>query len=179
MNLPYNVVRRLLWVVCIIYFVVVFFAAQYVAGRSLSGARTVVTNSFLANHQLQPTDLAPGDQAQLVGHYLRDNISKGGTITANMVTSNPLYTRLPNTLAAIITVPRQRIARLGIDAKSEVQICRGEDVLVEKAEVAAVECGETDCSVVLSLPQMKGQEVDPKILSTAAITLLKQRCGGA
>jgi hypothetical protein len=118
----------------------------------------------------------PIDQADLIDHFLRNDVKQGEAITPSMVASNSPYTHLPNTLAAIITIPRWKVVRLFIDAKSDIQICRGKDPFVEKAEVAAVECNETDCSVVAILPKMQGENIDPKSLSGATITLPNQLC---
>jgi hypothetical protein len=154
------------------YLIIVCFIAYEVAERAVvaSAPRAVAAYDMPANHRLVPEDLMPIDQEALVGKYLRNAIKRGEVIASASVSPQPAYTKQPNMIAAIITVPKARVAGYNIREGMKVQVCRGAQPFGAAATVLALSCdSNTSCSVTLDLPKITGQFIDPAALTDATI----------
>jgi hypothetical protein len=151
-----------------LYLVLVGVLSYFVGTRVPAGPHTVAGAKLEVDHRLTPEDLVPADRDALLNRYLRTEVKPGEPITAAMVSERPLMRKHINAIAAIVTVPKATAAVLQLNAGVRVQICRHEQAFGGPATVAAVACGEKDCTVTLILPKM-AESIDPAALTDASL----------
>jgi hypothetical protein len=174
---PLKVASLSTWAPAGAYIIVVAIVAILVYNRSLPPA-PVAAQKMGRNHVIAPGDLETSTITPLIGKHLKQDVEKGAAMTAGMVTANELPPRLANTMAAVINMPlRSRTARK-IDVGSDVQICRNGSPFGSATKVIALDCDERVCSVIVSLPKVQTQTVDPDALIDAVLLTASQNCTG-
>jgi hypothetical protein len=148
------------------YVVAVVIIGVLVAQRS-SPSPPVATQDLKRNQQLVRGDLETSASKALVGQYLRHEAKKGKPITPDMVASGPLPGRFKNTMAAIITMPRATRDARNINIGSQGQICRYGKAFGVATEVIDIDCDAQSCSIIVGLPKMPTQMIDPDLLIDA------------
>jgi hypothetical protein len=98
---------------------------------------------------------------------------QGEAITTANVGTKPVFTKQANMMAAIITVPRTMIEGLRIREGLRVQICRHAQPFGAPAKVVALSCNDNlSCTVIIDLPKIAGQTVDPDDLADATLATM-------
>jgi hypothetical protein len=136
---------------------------------STAPAPPLATRKLDANHLITRDDLQTDATAELVGRYLRKDVPQSKPITPDIVSPSPLPPRLTNTVAAIVAIPYATLMQRRIAEGMSVLIVRSVQPTAISGKVIKVDCNEQSCSVVVSLPKMPGQIIDPDMFASADI----------
>lgn len=121
------------------------------------------------NQQLAAGDLETSNIKPLLGQYLKADVKRGKPGTEAMVDTKPIPARIASTMAAIVTMPKAYVSAQNIIAGSDVRICLKTDAFGDATKVLTVDCDELHCMVLVRLPKVPTQTVDPDILATARL----------
>ncbi|QRM54783.1 hypothetical protein [Sinorhizobium sp. BG8] len=152
----------------LVYAGVVIWLATLISGRQ-EVPEPVSRRDVQKSHQLQPGDLTTPAIDRLGGKYLNQDVRAGGRVTEDMVADRPPPAVAANTMAAIITITRSDWDKAAIGSGSDVRICVGGKDFAGVTKVLSVNCGAQDCEVVVGLPRLPNQTVDPVVLSGAML----------
>jgi hypothetical protein len=177
MSDPLKIASLATWVPGIAYVLAVAIVGFFISYRSLPPT-PVATRDLGRNHLVVPGDLETSTIAPLLGQYLQKGVKRGETVTGGMVAAKPLPARIASTMAAVIAMPVATYKAQKIDVGRDVQICVKASAFGAASKVLAVDCDEQVCSVLVGLPKVATQTVDPDALADARLVTGVQTCSG-
>jgi hypothetical protein len=138
---------------------------------SPTAARDLGRNQLLAPGDLETSNIRP-----LLGQYLRKEVKRGATVTEDMVSAKSLPARIANTMAAMVMMSLRSLKAQNIAVGRDVQICLKTDAFGDPSKVLALDCDELVCMVLVRLPKVPTQTVDPDLLLAARLVTDPQTC---
>jgi hypothetical protein len=172
---PLKIATASRWVSGIAYVVAVAIVAALVFYRNVPpspmAARDLGRNQKLALGDLETSNIKP-----LLGQFLLKEIKRGTPVTEDMVAAKPLPARIASTMAAVVMMSLRSLKAQNIEVGHDVQICLKTDAFGDASKVLAVDCDELVCMVLVRLPKIPTQTVDPDILSAARLVPDSQSC---
>jgi hypothetical protein len=127
----------------------------------------VAARTLDRNHPIAPGDLETTTISALTGKYLKKKVARGDKVTADMVSAKQLPPPITNAMAAVITISATLRLLDSIEPGNDARICLKTGQFGATTKVLAVDCDEKVCNVLVKVPKVTTQTVDPDLFADA------------